>query len=67
MLALGAEADWAWVRDELAFAWMTQLTPTFGSVIDDVRGAAAMLGAAAARTAIDPRIDGDPAGRFPHA
>jgi hypothetical protein len=21
MLAMGAEADWAWVRDELAFAW----------------------------------------------
>jgi trans-2,3-dihydro-3-hydroxyanthranilate isomerase len=33
-----------WQGDELAFAWMTQLTPTFGSVIDDVRGAAAMLG-----------------------
>jgi hypothetical protein len=21
MLAMGAEADWAWVRDELVFAW----------------------------------------------
>jgi trans-2,3-dihydro-3-hydroxyanthranilate isomerase len=33
-----------WKRDELAFAWMTQLAPKFGPPIDDVRGAAAMLG-----------------------
>jgi trans-2,3-dihydro-3-hydroxyanthranilate isomerase len=33
-----------WQGDELTFAWMTQLLPSFGAVIDDVRGAAAMLG-----------------------
>jgi len=33
-----------WRGDELAFAWMTQLTPTFGPPIGNVRGAAAMLG-----------------------
>jgi len=34
----------SWRGDDLTFAWMTQLRPTFGPVLDDVRGAAAMLG-----------------------
>ena len=33
-----------WRGDELTFAWMTQLNPTFGEVIDNTRGAAAILG-----------------------
>ena len=33
-----------WEGDALAFAWMTQLVPTFGAAIDNARGAAAMLG-----------------------
>jgi trans-2,3-dihydro-3-hydroxyanthranilate isomerase len=33
-----------WQGDELAFAWMTQLAPRFGTPIDDNPGAAAMLG-----------------------
>jgi trans-2,3-dihydro-3-hydroxyanthranilate isomerase len=33
-----------WRGDDLTFAWMTQLRPTFGPVLDDVRGAATMLG-----------------------
>jgi trans-2,3-dihydro-3-hydroxyanthranilate isomerase len=33
-----------WSGDDLAFAWMTQLTPTFGPAIGNERGAAAMLG-----------------------
>jgi trans-2,3-dihydro-3-hydroxyanthranilate isomerase len=33
-----------WQGAELSFAWMTQLAPRFGPPIDDVHGAAAMLG-----------------------
>ncbi|MEP7306882.1 MAG: PhzF family phenazine biosynthesis protein [Acidobacteriota bacterium] len=33
-----------WKGDDLAFAWMTQLSPTFGPLLDDLAGAAAMLG-----------------------
>ena len=33
-----------WQQGELAFAWMTQLAPTFGQPVGDVSGAAAMLG-----------------------
>ena len=33
-----------WRGDELTFAWMTQLDPTFSDVIDNPRGAAAILG-----------------------
>ena len=33
-----------WQGDELAFAWMSQLAPRFGPLIDDVHGAATMLG-----------------------
>jgi trans-2,3-dihydro-3-hydroxyanthranilate isomerase len=33
-----------WQGDQLAFAWMTQLRPTFGPVFEDMRGAAALLG-----------------------
>jgi len=33
-----------WRGDDLAFAWMTQLTPAFGPAIGNVHGAAAMLG-----------------------
>ncbi len=33
-----------WSGDELAFVWMTQLRPAFGGAIDDIPGAAAMLG-----------------------
>jgi trans-2,3-dihydro-3-hydroxyanthranilate isomerase len=33
-----------WEGDDLAFAWMTQLPPTFGPAIDNVHGAAALLG-----------------------
>jgi trans-2,3-dihydro-3-hydroxyanthranilate isomerase len=32
-----------WQGDELTFAWMTQSLPTFGPVLADVRGAAAVL------------------------
>ena len=32
-----------WRGDELTFAWMTQLNPTFGEIIDDPHGAAAVL------------------------
>ena len=32
-----------WRNDELAFAWMTQLLPTFSEPIDNVRGLAAIL------------------------
>jgi trans-2,3-dihydro-3-hydroxyanthranilate isomerase len=32
-----------WRGDDLSFAWMTQLNPTFGPPIDDVHGAAATL------------------------
>jgi hypothetical protein len=31
MLALGAEADWAWVRDELAFAWRSAQDEALGT------------------------------------
>jgi len=33
-----------WRGDELTFAWMTQLHPAFGELIDNARGAAALLG-----------------------
>jgi trans-2,3-dihydro-3-hydroxyanthranilate isomerase len=32
-----------WQGDDLTFAWMTQLRPTFGPVLEGVSGAAAML------------------------
>jgi trans-2,3-dihydro-3-hydroxyanthranilate isomerase len=36
--------DLEWKGDALGFAWMTQLTPTFGPTIDDRAAVAAMLG-----------------------
>jgi trans-2,3-dihydro-3-hydroxyanthranilate isomerase len=36
--------DLEWKGSALAFAWMTQLKPTFGKTIDDTRGLAAAIG-----------------------
>jgi trans-2,3-dihydro-3-hydroxyanthranilate isomerase len=36
--------DLEWKGSQLAFAWMTQLKPTFGKTIDDVNGLAAAIG-----------------------
>lgn len=44
-----------WKQDDLSFAWMTQLNPTFGEAIPDKPGAASLLGlsdAAVAGTAL---------------
>ena len=43
--------DLEWKDGKLAFAWMTQLKPTFGKTIDDSRALAAAIGVAA----LDPR------------
>jgi trans-2,3-dihydro-3-hydroxyanthranilate isomerase len=36
--------DLEWKGSQLAFAWMTQLKPTFGKTVDDVNGLAAAIG-----------------------
>lgn len=46
--------DLEWKDGTLAFAWMTQLKPTFGKTIDDSRGLAAAIGV----EALDPRAPG---------
>ena len=43
--------DLDWKDGKLAFAWMTQLKPTFGKTIDDGRGLAAAIGV----ETLDPR------------
>jgi trans-2,3-dihydro-3-hydroxyanthranilate isomerase len=43
--------DLEWKDGRLAFAWMTQLKPTFGKTIDDSRALAAAIGV----DALDPR------------
>jgi trans-2,3-dihydro-3-hydroxyanthranilate isomerase len=43
--------DLEWNEGRLAFAWMTQLKPTFGKTIDDGRALAAAIGV----EALDPR------------
>jgi trans-2,3-dihydro-3-hydroxyanthranilate isomerase len=43
--------DLEWKQGTLAFAWMTQLRPTFGKTIDDSRALAAAIGV----EALDPR------------
>jgi trans-2,3-dihydro-3-hydroxyanthranilate isomerase len=43
--------DLEWKDGKLAFAWMTQLKPTFGKTIDDSRAFAAAIGV----EALDPR------------
>src|SRR4029453_18217132 len=43
--------DLEWKDGKLAFAWMTQLKPTFGKTIDDSRALAAAIGV----EALDPR------------
>jgi len=43
--------DLEWKDGRLAFAWMTQLKPTFGKTIDDSRALAAAIGV----EALDPR------------
>lgn len=48
--------DLEWNDGKLAFAWMTQLKPTFGTTIDDVAGLAAALGLEASAIArVEPR------------
>jgi trans-2,3-dihydro-3-hydroxyanthranilate isomerase len=46
--------DLEWKDGTLAFAWMTQLKPTFGKTIDDSRALAAAIGV----EALDPRAPG---------
>jgi trans-2,3-dihydro-3-hydroxyanthranilate isomerase len=46
--------DLEWKDGRLAFAWMTQLKPTFGKTIDDSRALAAAIGV----EALDPRAPG---------
>jgi trans-2,3-dihydro-3-hydroxyanthranilate isomerase len=46
--------DLEWKDGKLAFAWMTQLKPTFGKTIDDSRALAAAIGV----DALDPRAPG---------
>ena len=46
--------DLEWKDGKLAFAWMTQLKPTFGKTIDDSRALAAAIGV----EALDPRAPG---------
>jgi len=53
--------DLEWKDQRLAFAWMSQLKPTFGKVITDVAGLGAALGVDAA--ALRPPSDTVPAGQ----
>jgi trans-2,3-dihydro-3-hydroxyanthranilate isomerase len=46
--------DLEWKNGRLAFAWMTQLKPTFGKTIDDSRALAGAIGV----EALDPRAPG---------
>jgi trans-2,3-dihydro-3-hydroxyanthranilate isomerase len=46
--------DLEWKDGRLAFAWMTQLKPTFGKTIDDSRALAGAIGV----EALDPRAPG---------
>ena len=46
--------DLEWKDGRLAFAWMTQLKPTFGKTIDDSRALASAIGV----EALDPRAPG---------
>ena len=46
--------DLEWKDGKLAFAWMTQLKPTFGKTIDDSRALAGAIGV----EALDPRAPG---------
>jgi trans-2,3-dihydro-3-hydroxyanthranilate isomerase len=51
--------DLEWKDGKLAFAWMTQLKPTFGKTIDDSRGLAAAIGVEAVDAAVMDRAKVD--------
>jgi trans-2,3-dihydro-3-hydroxyanthranilate isomerase len=53
--------DLEWKNGRLAFAWMTQLKPTFGKRIDDASAVASAIGASAGDRVLQP--GGVPAGQ----